>query len=312
MKERRVKRKHPSVSLIGAGTVGTTLTSLLAKEGYRIRSVISRNGPAAVALARSVSCPRASTEIADVDRTADVIIIAVRDSELTGVVRSFAGVRGLKLRGRTVLHTSGVHSAAILSPLRKAGAAVASFHPLQTFPAASGAARLRAGLRGVYFGIDGDDEAVEVAGRLAVDLGAKPLPVPPEMRPLYHAACVFASGYLAVVMHAVSTLSRSAGLSLPWTEIFGPLMTATMENTVRTSAAEALTGPVLRGDLDTIGIHLRALEKFAPDFIPLYTVGALEVARIAVSRGKLPQASFDELLATFRSAVRSGKRATKK
>jgi len=89
-------------------------------------------------------------------------------------------------------------------------------------------------------------------------------------------------------------------------------MTATMENTVRTSAAEALTGPVLRGDLDTIGMHLRALEKFAPDFIPLYTVAALESASIAVGRGKLPQASFDELLAMFRTVVRGGKRARKK
>ena len=177
MKRRSVKKKQPSVSLIGAGVVGTTLVSLLAKEGYRVLSVISRNGPAAVALARSVSCARASTEIADVDRTADVMIIAVRDSDLKGAIRSLAGVRGLKLRGRTVLHTSGVHSAELLSPLRKAGASVASFHPLQTFPAGAGAARLRALVRVIYFGIDGDEAAVEVARRLAAVLGGKTLAV---------------------------------------------------------------------------------------------------------------------------------------
>ncbi len=87
-------------------------------------------------------------------------------------------------------------------------------------------------------------------------------------------------------------------------------MTATMDNTVRASAAEALTGPVLRGDTETIGAHLGALEKFAPEFIPLYTIGALEVARIAVAKGKLPRATYDELLASFRSALRGagGKR----
>ena len=66
--------------------------------------------------------------------------------------------------------------------------------------------------------------------------------------------------------------------------------------------------PVLRGDLDTIGIHLEALGKFAPEFVPLYTVGALEVARVAVSRGKLPRGKYAELLAAFRSAV-PGRRA---
>ncbi len=303
-----MKKKHPSVSLIGAGVVGSTLISVLAKEGYRILSVISRNGPAAIALARSVSCPRASTEIADVDRSADIIVIAVRDSDLRGAVRSLAGIRGLKLKGCTVIHTSGVHSADVLSPLRKAGASIASFHPLQTFPAGSTSpARLRASVRGIYFGIDGDDIATAVASQLATDLGGKPLAVPAEMRALYHTACVFASGYLAVVMHAVSTLSRSSGISLPWTDVFGPLMTATMENTVRASAADALTGPVLRGDTGTIAAHLGALEKFAPEFIPLYTIGALEVARVAVAKGKLKQAGYDELLASFRSSVRATK-----
>jgi predicted short-subunit dehydrogenase-like oxidoreductase (DUF2520 family) len=294
---------------VGAGVVGTTLATALAKERYRIASVIGRNGPAAVALARAVSCQRVSTEVADLDRTADVILFAVRDGDLAAAVRSLAGIRGLKLRGRTVLHTSGVYSAEALAPLRKSGASVASFHPLQTFPRGASPARLRASLRGIYFGIDGDEAAVEVAGKLAADLGGKPLLVPAGMRPVYHAAAVFASGYLAVVMHAVASLTKTAGLDLPWTELFGPLMTATMENTVRASPADALSGPVLRGDIETIGIHLEALERFAPEFIPLYTVGALEVARVAVLRGKLPREKYTELLSAFRSAVRGKKRA---
>jgi predicted short-subunit dehydrogenase-like oxidoreductase (DUF2520 family) len=305
---RRRRPKQSSLSIVGAGVVGTTLATALAKERYRIASVIGRNGPAAVALARSVSCPRVSTEVADIDRAADVILFAVRDADLAAAVRSLASIRGLKLRGRTVLHTSGVHSAEALAPLRRSGASVASFHPLQTFPRGAAPGRLRASLRGIYYGIDGDEAAVEVAKKLAADLGGKPLLVPAEMRPLYHTAAVFASGYLAVVMHAVASLSKTAGLDLPWTELFGPLMTATMENTVRSSPAEALTGPVLRGDLGTIGVHLEALERCAPEFVPLYTVGALEVARVAVSRGKLPPEKYAELLTTFRSAVRRGKR----
>lgn len=304
---RRTGRKRPSISLVGAGVVGTTLTTLLAKERYRVLSVIGSNAPAAVALARSVSCPRVSTEIADLDRSADVVLFAVRDSQLAGAVRSLAAVKGLKLRGAAVLHTSGVHSAAILAPLRKAGAAVASFHPLQTFPSGASAARLRASVRGIWFGVDGDEAALAVAAAIAADLGGRTIAVPAEMRPVYHAAAVFASGYLAAVMNAVATLSKTARLELPWTELFGPLMTATMENTVRSSPADAITGPVLRGDLGTIGLHVGALEKFAPEFVPLYTVGALEVARVAVSRGKLSRESYAAILASFRAAVRGGR-----
>ena len=304
----RRRQKRPSLSLVGAGVVGTTLTTLLAKERYRVLSIIGRNGPAAVQLARSVACPRVSTEIADLDRTADVILFTVRDADLAPAVKSLASIKGLKLRGKVVLHTSGVHSAGILAPLRKSGASVASFHPLQTFPGNAAPARLRASVRGIYFGIDGDSPAVEVAKKLAADLGGKPLDVPAEMRPVYHAAAVFASGYLAAVMNAVASLSKAARLELPWTELFGPLMTATMENTVRSSPAEAVTGPVIRSDLDTISLHLGALEKFAPEFVPLYTVGALEVARVAVARGKLSREAYAELLSTFRSAIRGGKR----
>jgi predicted short-subunit dehydrogenase-like oxidoreductase (DUF2520 family) len=309
---RRRRQKQPSLSIVGAGIVGTTLTTLLAKERYRVLSVIGRNGPAAVALARSVSCPRVSTEIGDLDRSADIILFAVRDADLAPAVRSLASVRGLKLRGKVVLHTSGVHSAEILAPLRKSGASAASFHPIQTFPGNSAPARLRASVRGIYYGIDGDGPAVDAAKKLAADLGGKPLLVPADMRPIYHAAAVFASGYLAVVMHAVASLSKTARLDPPWTELFGPLMTATMENTVRSSPADALTGPVMRGDIETTRIHLVALEKFAPEFVPLYTVGALEVARVAVSRGKLPREKYVELLAAFRSAVRGRKRPSRK
>ncbi len=301
-----MKRKQPSLSLVGAGRVGSALAVALHKQGYRVLSVISRSGPAAVALARKTSSPRASTQVVDVDRSADIILFAVGDSDLAGAVRTLSSLRGLKLKTSVVLHTSGVHDAGILAPLRKAGARVASFHPLQTFPARTGSARTGPVLRGIPFGVDGDEAAVTTAGKIAGDLGGRVLMIDPQFRPLYHAACVFASSYLAAVLNAISGLSGSARLTGPWTEIFGPLMTASMENLVRTGAGNALTGPVARGDVATVGLHLDALEKYAPDFVPLYTVCGLEVARLALSGNRLSREDFDGMLRVFRGAVRTG------
>jgi len=301
-----MKRKRPSLSLIGAGRVGATLTTALYRQGYAVLSVVNRSGPAAVALARKVSCTRASTEIVDVDRSAGLILFAVGDPDLPGAVRSLAGIRGLKLKNTVVLHTSGVHDASVLAPLRKAGASVASFHPLQTFPAGSASGKKRPVLKGIPFAVDGDEAAVAAAGKLAGELGGRVLAVEPAMRPLYHAACVFASSYLAAVLNAIAGLSSTARLGGSWTANFGPLMTASMENLVNDGPGNALTGPVARGDAATTALHLRALETFAPDFVPLYTVCGLEVARLALRGGKLARKDFDALLELFRGAVRTG------
>jgi len=308
-----MKRKQPSISLVGAGSVGTTLAVALHKVGYRVLSVINRTGPAAVTLARKVGCTRVSTQVVDIDRTADIIMFSVGDSDLAGAVRSLLSIRGLKLKKSVVLHTSGVHDAGVLMPLRKTGASLASFHPLQSFPARSGPAKTRTILKGIPFGVDGDEAAVRVAGKIAGDLGGRILLIDPQLRPVYHAACVFASSYLAVVLNAISALSGNARLAGPWTENFGPLMTASMENLVRTGAGNALTGPVARSDVTTVALHLDALEKFAPDFVPLYTVCGLEVARLALSDGKIRKNDFDAFLELFRGAVHTDtKRPAKK
>lgn len=303
-------RKAPSLAVIGAGAVGSTLTLLLAGAGYRVRSVISRQGPSAVDLARRVSCPKASTMLADLDPAAEIVLIAVRDGDLAEVVRGLSRNRELAFRNRVVLHTSGVHTAEALAPLRKRGAAAASFHPLQTFPA--GTARRRAGLRGVWFAVDGDPRALEAAGRIAADLGGRLLPVAKELRPLYHAAAVFASGGLAAAMNAVAGLATAAGISAPWPAVFGPLMTATMENTVRTSPAAALTGPAVRGDVETVRLHLEALSGHAPEFLALYAVISLDAARIAAARERISSERFEEILAACRAAARTTKRPSRR
>jgi predicted short-subunit dehydrogenase-like oxidoreductase (DUF2520 family) len=293
------------LSIIGAGTVGTTLGTALAASGYRVESVVSRTGSRALTLAKQVRCSKVSTSAADLSGDTEVLLVAVPDAAVQEVAKAAAGVKALRFKKLFVVHTSGVLGADALAPLGKKGAAVASFHPVQTFPRQLTAAQLRARLRGICYGIDGDTLALAKAEALASDLGGSTVIIPAELRPVYHAACVFASSALVVLTNAISELSSALPLGRSWTEVFGPLMTASMEHAVRHAAADILTGPVLRRDEATIDAHLEALARVAPHLLPLYTVSGIEVARLARRGGHLSAEDVDRLIRRFRQFIKS-------
>ena len=275
--------RYPNVSIIGAGRVGSSLAVALHAKGYPLVSIINRTGSAAIDLAKSVTCKKASTRISDIDPSSEMVFIAVPDDALRTTVKQLAGVKRLKFAKLFIAHTSGVHSSSILAPVRRKGAIVASMHPAQTFPAT----RKRSILHGIYFGIEGAPPALARAKQIAADLLAKTVVIPEAMKPLYHTACVFSSGYLVAVLNVIQELSTTLRLNVSWTDVFGPLMTTSIENTLKYSPVGALTGPVMRRDLSTISMHLESLEAYAPQFLPLYVVAGLEVARIATEQGKL-------------------------
>lgn len=298
-------QRYPTISIVGAGTVGTTLGLALRAKGYPVASVISRTGPPAVSLARALKCPRASTSVADLSPETEVLLLAVPDAAVALVAKQAAGLKQLKFRKLFAVHCSGVHSAAILAPLRKKGAAVASLHPIQTFPAHLTAGALRGRLKGIYYGIDGEALALRKAENLAADLGGHTVEVPAELRAVYHATCVFSSSYLMVLLNAISELARTLPLKASWTEVFGPLMTASMEHTIRQGASRSLTGPIVRGDDPTIDAHLKALAEHAPQFLPLYTVAGIEVARVARKGGQISDEDVRRLLLKFRQFIKT-------
>src|ERR1041385_4485876 len=297
--------KYQKVSIIGAGSVGSTLGRALFEKGYPIVSIISRTGQSAIALAKAVQCKKASTQIEDVDPSTKCIIIGTNDGAIPHIVKQLAGVKKLKFKKLFAAHTSGVLSSDVLEPLRKMGVTVASIHPIQTFPHLQKLHQSKSLLKNIYYGIDGEQLAIVRAEKIVHDLGGKSVIVSKEMKPLYHVACVFASGYMMIFLNAINELSKQLKLKASWTEVFGPLMTTAMENTVKHSAGEALTGPVLRGDHSTIELHLKTLAHYAPEFLPLYTVGGIEVARVAKRNGRIKQEDFEQTIAQFKKFLKS-------
>ena len=299
------KARGLNVSIIGAGTVGSTLARALFDHGYHIVTVISRTGSSAIALAKSVKCKKASTSVADIHPETDIIIIAVSDNAMTDVIKELSSTKTLQFKKLFITHTSGVYSVEVLTSLKRKGAAVASIHPIQSFPKYTDGSKGLSQLRGIYYGIDGESRGLQRAEKLVNDLRGKIVIIPQELKPLYHLICVFASGYMMVFLNTISELSRMLKLRASWTEVFGPLMTTAMENTVKHSAENVLTGPLARGDLSTIELHLMALSQHAPQFLPLYTINGIEFARIAKKHGRISQQEFDQILSRFKKFIKS-------
>ncbi len=293
----------PTVSIVGAGTLGSLFARELSGRGYPIASIINRTGRTALALAKSVKCRKASTQISDIDPRTQIILIAVSDDAVAETASRLATLKTLRHRTLFAAHCSGVHSADALRPLRLKGATVASIHPIQTFPAARSGLPARAKLSGIYFGVDADRKALPQAEALVRALGGTPVVIPAELKPLYHVACVFASNYLMVHLGVVDEIARKLSLRASWSEVFGPLIATSMGNVVKRPLADALTGPIVRGDIATIDRHLDALAAHAPEFLPLYTVAGLNLGRIARDKGKISAEAFDNLVARFKAFV---------
>lgn len=229
-----------------------------------------------------LNCP-SSTSPADAAAGADVVLLAVQDEAVEAVCASLAASGALG-RGVRVLHTAGSLGLGVLRPAAEAGARVLAVHPLQTVPdIPRGLERLP----GSWYGITCDDEDRTWAASLVEALGGRPLWVPEERRPLYHAAASMASNYLVTLAAMVERLWGER-------EPFLPLMAATLANLGDLPPRDALTGPVVRGDLATVARNLAALAGTAPELLPAYRCLATETVALAEAGG-LPQRAAAEL-----------------
>ena len=174
-------------------------------------------------------------------------LLCVPDRAIAEVARSIEP-------GPWVAHVSGGTPLAALDPhVRRF-----SVHPLQTLTKDRGPEQLD----GAWAAVTAETtESRTRALWLAETLGLRPFELADDRRALYHAGAAVASNFLVTIHHVASSLVERAGAP---PEALVPLMTRTIEN------GFALTGPIARGDWDTIGAHVRAIHDEAPDLEPMY------------------------------------------
>jgi len=189
---------------------------------------------------------------------AGVLIVAVRDDAISPLAEALARAEAVRA-DQVVLHLSGVLGQEALAPLVPSRAALGSLHPLQTI---SDPERAPARLKGTWAAVEGMPRAVQAAEGLAQELGMRPFRLSGKQKAIYHAGAVFASNYFVVVEAVAQRLLRHAGLSdaEAW-QALRPLVEGTFENLSRQEPKDALTGPVARGDEETIRSHLKSLTR---------------------------------------------------
>lgn len=277
------------VGIIGAGRVGAGLALALTRAGREVRLISRRpvRVPASLFLKVAPDGPDAEWVSG-----LEVLFLAVPDDRIHPVAQQLWGTKSIG-PGQTVLHCSGVLGQEALSALVPTRAALGSLHPLQTISDPEVAPER---FKGAWAAVEGSPAAMEAAEDIARSLGMKPFRITAKQKILYHAGAVFASNYLVVVEAIAQRLLRHAGLSdeEAWAAL-SPLVRGTITNLLAADPRGALTGPVVRGDTDTILRHLGALTIDDARLYQMLGRAALELARKGGMDDKTAQKVADAL-----------------
>jgi predicted short-subunit dehydrogenase-like oxidoreductase (DUF2520 family) len=217
---------------------------------------------------------------------ADLVLIAVPDDVLRDLVAGLAST-GAWTERQIVAHTSGAHGIGVLDPAAARGVVPLALHPAMTF---TGRPEDLDRLAGASFGVTAPEEMRPVAEALVVELGGEPIWVPERARALYHTALTLGSNYLITLVNESIDLLDDAGVESP-AQLLAPLLSAALDNALRLHDA-ALTGPISRGDVATVALHLETLRPGHPDAAELYAALGRRTVRRAQAAGRItsPQA----------------------
>lgn len=284
--------EHPAklrIGLIGSGRVGVPMAAALQRAGHRIvaTTAISRQSKDRVgAMLPGVLVKKPH----DVTEDVDLLILAVPDDVLPDLVAGLIST-GSITAGQMVVHTSGRYGVEVLHGLYALNALPMAIHPVMTFTGTSIDIQR---MVGAPFGVTAPEQLLPIAQALVVDLGGEPVVIPEEKRAAYHAALAWSSNFLATVVNQGKELVQDLGVENP-AFLLTPLLNATLENALRYGDA-AMTGPISRGDADTVQAHREVLQSFSPAVKSAYLAMARLTAERAIAAGVLDVASAEKLM----------------
>jgi predicted short-subunit dehydrogenase-like oxidoreductase (DUF2520 family) len=283
---------HPArltVGIIGAGRVGAALGAALANAGHEVVATTAVSEASRRRAAESLpGVP--ITEPHEAAARASLILLCVPDDALPGLVAGLAAT-GAELSGRLVVHTSGRYGTDVLAPATARGALPLALHPVMTFTGRPDDVQR---LDGICFGVTAPDTLRPVAEALVIEMGGEPVFIREADRGLYHAALASAANHLVGLVAEASDLLAAAGAPNPG-RMLGPLLFAALDNALRLGDA-GLTGPVARGDADTVARHVEVLGAASPRALGAYLALARLTAGRALAAGLLTSPDAHRLL----------------
>jgi len=287
-----------TVAIIGAGRVGGAIGRLLAQAGYTVAAVAARKQETAEKARAFIGSGEPLIDAVKAAASADIVFITTSDGAIKSTCDAIATGGGFRA-GMIVVHTSGAQTLGLLHSARTAGAHRAVLHPLQSVPTMELGEK---NIPGSYFRIEADPEAAATAHGLVKAMGGIELVMPKwtsgrESAALYHAGAVAASNYLVALVD----------LSLRFYEALGadrkdalkavlPLIKGTLANIESVGVPEALTGPIMRGDVQTLRGHLDAIRVRTPELAGLYKELARHTVTVARDKGSIGPEAAAEML----------------
>ena len=277
------------VGIVGTGRVGAVLGAALLQAGHRLVAVsgVSEQSRArAAALLPGIPV----TSVEEVVRRAELVLLTVPDDALPDLIAGL-GATGSWQAGQIVVHTSGRNGIAVFDAAAGHHVLGLALHPVMTF---TGTAMDLVRLADCCFGITAPEALRPVAEALVVEMGAEPVWIDEDSRPMYHAGLAHGANHLVTLVAQAMQIVGSAGVQDPQ-RLIAPLLQAALDNVLRLGDG-ALTGPVARGDAGTVAAHLAQLTDQTPDIRPTYVALARATAERALASGRLSPTGAEALL----------------
>ena len=280
------------VGVVGSGRVGAVLGAALDRAGHTVVAV-SAVSEESVERAHRMLPEARVCDVTEVVEHTDLVLLAVPDEALPGLVRGLAAV-GAFHAGQVVAHTSGRYGVGVFDSAAPAEILPLALHPAMSF---TGREPDLDRLKDACIAVTTTRELQPLGEALVLEMGAEPVWVEEEDRALYHAGVTLAAAHLPTLVTQSEQLLEDAGVAEP-RRILAALLTTALDNALR-EGDHALSGPTVLGDADTVAEHLAELAS-EPQIRSTYKALVRATVEFAASRGRLRSADADSLRAVLR------------
>jgi len=290
-----------TLNVIGCGNVGQVLSRLWAMHNVlEVRSILNRSLESGSRAVEFVGSGHAVESYAQLE-PADVFMISAGDEAIEECCRQLS-TTGLLRKGAIVFHCSGILPSSILDPAKEQGASVASVHPIRSFADPDAVVETFAG---TFCALEGDAEACEVLRDVLHRCRAVTFPVRPEHKTIHHVATVMVCNYLVALMEVGLRCFEQAGLPRKDAlKVLMPIVAGTLNNVFRLGPAQALTGPIARGEPSVVEEHCHALARWDQSILRIYqSLGQIAV-ELSAAQGNADPDSLAAIRQTLDRAQR--------
>jgi predicted short-subunit dehydrogenase-like oxidoreductase (DUF2520 family) len=276
------------IGIIGAGKVGISIGYVLKQKGMDITAVSDIfEAPINTARAYLGDNILYTDDNVEVVKASDIIAVTTQDRIIKEVAVGIAD-KMERLEGKLFFHTSGAHPATLLAPLEKKGARLGALHPLQTFPDIDSSINV---LPDTYIFIEGGEDSIDVLDKIGTVLGSGVVRMEGEQKLLYHLCAVFVCNLLCALLYTGEDIMDKIGIEL---RPFFPIIKATLKNIENKGPLMSLTGPIVRGDMETVLSHLDAMEGMEL-YKKVYKSLSLVALDMAKKRGDISEEALEKL-----------------